>query len=478
MSKGRILIIDDQISLLTVVEIGLKQRDYEVRTASSGKEGLEILDEFSPEVIVLDLMMPEMDGLETLDAILEIDPLAVVVMLTAHATVQSAVAAIKKGAYDYVQKPSSPEQMDQLLERAVDHRRLLQENRRLQEELQFHVGGELVGDTPVMKKVYQQIAQVAPADTTVLIVGESGTGKELVARAIHQASPRADRPLVTVHAGAISEDLLESELFGHEKGAFTGAHQRKIGQIEVADKGTFFLDEIGDAPQKIQVKLLRVLQEKEFVRVGSTKPISVDVRFIAATHQDLQQLVQEGRFREDLYYRLNVFPVNLPPLRDRWEDIPRLARHFVKRYSRHLGRKVSDFDPAALAAVQNYRFPGNVRELENGIERAVLVASGDTITLDDLPHQWTQGSGTVPDPNVPFQTTGDITYKETRSRLVESFDRGYLTNLLKQHRGNVTHCARAAGLDRSNFQKLLRKYQISAAEFRKPPPGGSGGAKR
>ena len=467
MTKGRILLIDDQLSLLEVIKIGLGHRGYEVHTASSGKEGIEVFKESSPDAVLLDLMMPEMDGLETLDALLKIDPLAVVIMLTAHATVETAVAAIKKGAYDYVQKPSSPEQIDRVLEKAIDHHRLVQENRRLRDELQSQVGGELVGQSPPMERVFEQIRQVAAADTTVLILGESGTGKELVARAVHQASARADKALVTVHAGAISEDLLESELFGHEKGAFTGAHQRKIGQIEVADRGTFFLDEIGDAPSKIQVKLLRVLEEKTFTRVGGTKPISVDVRFVTATHRNLERLVQEGNFRQDLYYRLNVFPILLPALRDRRDDIPLLAHHFLERYSRHLGRKITDFEPDALAAAKTYDFPGNVRELENGIERAVLIASGPTIKTEDLPRTWagTLQTSTTLSTFASLQAD-DMTYQKAKNRLVETFDRNYLIGLLTQFRGNVTHSARAAGLDRSNFQKLLRKYSISAAEYR------------
>ena len=339
------------------------------------------------------------------------------------------------------------------------------------------VGGEaIVVDDPRCQQVgvggLEQIQQVASADTTVLILGESGTGKELVARAIHQASPRSDRALVTVHAGAISEELLESELFGHEKGAFTGAHQRKIGQIEVADHASFFLDEIGDAPPKIQVKLLRALEEKTFTRVGGTKPISVDVRFIAATHQNLQRLVDEGNFRQDLYYRLNVFPIHLPPLRERREDISLLAHHFLHRHSRHLNREVTDFDPAAVAAIQSYDFPGNVRELENGIERAVLVASGPKITVQNLPLAWTGNEAVAPTPSVlSTSTTEPMPYGESKRQVLEAFDRKYLTASLERFHGNVTHCARAAGLHRSNFQKLLRKYGISAADYRDSSQG-------
>src|SRR5690606_24462585 len=358
----------------------------EVLAAASGEEALEILRKSEVRVIVTDLMMPGMTGTALLRAAKAISPHVEVVLMTAYGTVEAAVEAMKEGADDFLTKPLKRHQLVRTVKKALEKYRLLEENRLLREKVaQLSKVGGLVGSSPAFRAVMDTIRQAAPSNATILLLGESGTGKELVARAIHELSPRHAAPFVPIDCASIPESLLESELFGHEAGAFTGATRRKEGRFERADGGTLFLDEVGEMSPAVQVKLLRAIQEGEFVRVGGTQPVKVDVRIVAATNRDLQQEVREGRFREDLYYRLHVVQVKLPPLRERHGDVPLLAAHFLRRFAEENRREIEGFSPEAMRALEAYSWPGNVRELENAIERAVVLARGSRIELEDLP---------------------------------------------------------------------------------------------
>src|SRR5208337_4741324 len=364
-----------------------EEEGYLVETATSAREALLKLPTQRWDLALVDIKMPGMDGLELHRKIREVDPEIIVIIMTGYASVETAVQALKDGAYDYITKPFDPDDLARLVRKALDHRKIKDENVRLRESLNEIQAVQLVGQSKPMQRVLELVGTVAPTDTTVLIHGESGTGKELVARAIHHLSPRRFMPLVTIHCGALTETLLESELFGHEKGAFTGAQYRKKGKFEVAEGGTVFLDEISDISLKTQTDLLRVLQEKEITRVGGNQTIKVDFRAIAATNKDLPMLVKEGTFRPDLYYRLDVFGITLPPLRERKEDIPLLVEHFLRKYSRAMNKHFTGISRPALDVLMNYQWPGNVRELENAIERAMVIGREPEIQVADFPLQ-------------------------------------------------------------------------------------------
>ncbi|GBC80960.1 Transcriptional regulatory protein ZraR [bacterium HR10] len=442
-SAIRILIVDDEAIVRESLGNWLREEGYTVDVAGSGKETLQKLAESSYDIFLIDIKMPGMDGLQLQRRIREIAPEASIIIMTAYASVETAVEAMKQGAYDYIVKPFDPDQLEHIIRNAVERKRLVAENVRLRERIQemalFH---EIVGQSAAIQRVLEQIRLVAMSDTTVLIRGESGTGKELVARAIHANSPRRYMPIVIVNCGALAEGVIESELFGHEKGAFTGAHYRRKGKFELADGGTLFLDEIGDISLKTQVDLLRVLEEKKIFRVGGNTPIPVDFRLIAATNKDLEALVAEGRFREDLYYRLNVFSITIPPLRERREDIPLLAEHFLKKFAQSMNKPILGISPEALALLERYDWPGNVRELQNAIERAVLVCRGREIRPEDLPLQVNEARG---------QPVG---------KTLAEVERQHIQRILQETRWNISQAARLLGIDRVTLYNKIRKYQL------------------
>ncbi len=463
----KLLIIDDDQDMVSMLERLFKKRKlYEVYTATSSDEALNILDRLVPDTVISDVKMPGMDGIQLLNAIKEIDDTISIILITGYGTIEMAVEALKVGAYDFIEKPFDNQRLVHTTEKALERTYLLRENLRLQKthrENIIHPGG-IVGNSPAINKMLDMIARVAECDATVLITGESGTGKELVARAIHELSPRKNKELVVVNCPAIPEHLLESELFGHVKGAFTGATQDKKGLFIAANGSTIFLDEIGDIPISIQIKLLRTLQEKEIRPLGATKTISVDARVIASTNQNLEEKIVDGSFREDLYFRLNVVNIKVPPLRERREDIPLLALHFLNKYSIQYNKKDLHFAPETIEFLSSRTWKGNVRELENTIKRSVVLATSSTIKPSDISEI---GSTT------PFIDTNNLIdklltkpYNVAKSSILEDFSTKYLTNALKRTNGNVSKAAQMSGLERQSFQRLLRKYNINAEEFR------------
>jgi len=402
-TQGKLLIVDDELSVRDSLAKWFHEEGYEVGTAENGNDALTRLADGRWEAALVDIKMHGIDGIELQRRMHEIDPELIVIMMTGYASVETAVAALKNGAYDYVTKPLDPDEIAHLVKRALAHKRTELENVRLRETVaEVSRPEDIVGESTVMQRVFDAIETVGPTDATVLITGESGTGKELVARAIHHASPRKFHPLVVIHCGALTETLLESELFGHEKGAFTGAQYRKKGKFEIAEGGTVFLDEIGDISLKTQTDLLRVLQEREIVRIGGNQPIKVDFRCVAATNKDLEKAIEEGKFRPDLFYRLNVFRIELPPLRQRRDDIPMLVNYFVRKFSLQMNKKITRVSPGAMNLLQQQAWTGNVRELENAVERAMVVAQEPEIRESDfvysrrmrfrteLPRAWTR----------------------------------------------------------------------------------------
>ncbi len=385
--NNSILVIDDEEIMREILEALLTREGYQVRLVSTAAEGLDLARAMPFDAAIVDVMLPGMDGIGALDELKKIDDDLPVLMITAFASVENAIAAMKRGAYDYITKPFKNDEVLVVLRNALAQRRLVAENKALRQNLQAHANhfGEIIGRSPRMRQVFDLIIQAAPSRTTILINGESGTGKELVARALHQNSSRADRAFITVNSGNLPPDLLESNLFGHVKGAFTGAVYPKKGLFELADKGTIFFDEIGNIPVETQAKLLRVIQEREFMRLGGVETIKVDVRIVAATNVDLRHMVDEGKFREDLYYRLHVIAVDLPRLRDRKDDIPLLVQHFLDKYGEENGKAGLEISPETLDMLFEYDWPGNVRELENVIERAVVLSTNSRIDVDLVP---------------------------------------------------------------------------------------------
>jgi DNA-binding NtrC family response regulator len=459
LSRYPVLVVDDEQDNLDIVRFNFRKL-HPLLFAQGGAEALEILAREDVACIVSDQRMPGMNGLELLQAARKVRPDAVNVLLTAWADLPLLTAALNEGlAYRYVAKPWNSEELGLALRGAVERFHLLRENRRLLELTRAHAEalekeadevfnfGEILGEAKALQRVLDTVRQVAPTPSTVLVRGESGVGKELIARAIHHASPRAGKAFVRVNCAALAPGVLESELFGHEKGSFTGALARKLGRFELADGGTLFLDEVGDLTPEIQVKLLRVLQEREFERVGGTETLRVDVRVLSATNRDLEALLQEGLFREDLYYRLNVFPVVVPPLRDRADDIERLATHFVDRFARRCGKRVAGLSDGAVDKLCAYPWPGNVRELENVLERAVILCRSGTVEEGDLDF----GVRRTPAPAAPPANLSDALGDLERRKLVEA---------IEKHRGRKSDVARELGINRSTLYYRLKKYGL------------------
>ena len=453
-----ILIVDDEeIVRESCIKILSSERSYRLLSVASAEEALSVFEEEEIDLIITDLKLPDMDGIELLKVVRERDPNIEVIMITGYGTVDTAVQAMKLGAYDYIEKPFRPDELLALAMRALEKKRLREENLQLRRQLPVQYIRNIIGQSKEMERVFELISSVAPTSSTVLITGESGTGKELVARAIHYNSPRRDGPFVVVDCGTLPDELIESELFGHRRGAFTGAVEDKKGLIEEADGGTLFLDEIGNLPLPLQTRLLRVLQEKEFRPLGGKRSKRIDVRFIAATNRDLKEMVREGSFREDLYYRLNIFPIRMPPLRERRDDIPLLAYHFLKRYSQELGKEVSGITAEAMKILIDYEWPGNVRELENTIQRAILITKGNTIRADDL--GFIEPSRQVHIPRT-FEELKTLK-RELRERSVEEVEREFVLEALRRNEWNVSRAARDVGMLRPNFHALMKKYSIA-----------------
>ena len=456
----KILVVDDELSMREFLEILFSGEGYRVDTAGGGKEAVEKIGDRDYHVVITDIQMPGVDGIEVLRKAKEVSPGTEVIMMTAFASTETAVEAMKCGAYDYITKPFKIDEIKLVIEKAFEKIRLESENILLKKELKEGYNfGDIIGVSSRMLEIYNMIKRVAPTKSTVLITGESGTGKEMVAKSIHANSPRCDKPFITVNCGAMPENLLESELFGHKKGAFTGAVSNKQGLFELADGGSIFLDEIGEMPPSLQVKLLRVLQEKEFRRVGDTRDIRSDVRIIAATNRDLEEAVKSGAFREDLYYRLNVIQIKLPPLRERREDIPSLTLHFLNKYNRELGREIKKVSSEAMEILQNYNYPGNVRELENIIERAVALEQSDIILPESLPEEVSRRSDVeigvdldVPPGGLDLET------------LMEDLEKRFLLKALARAGGVKTKAAELLGLSFRSFRYRLAKYGLDDEE--------------
>ncbi|MBI3455236.1 MAG: sigma-54-dependent Fis family transcriptional regulator [Candidatus Rokubacteria bacterium] len=456
---ARVLIVDDEPDVVSNWARVLERDGYLCVTATQGERALGLLEAESPDVVLTDLQMPRVDGMAILTRALELDPDIVVVVITGHGTIQSAVEAMRAGAFDYLLKPlPSNDALRLVVERGVAKRHLVEENRRLRESLSPQVGfDKLVGESPAMLAVFDLVRKAARSEANILIQGESGTGKELIARAIHANSPRAAEVFVPVDCAALPENLLESELFGHERGAFTGADRAKPGMFEVADRGTLFLDEVGELPLGLQAKLLRALQEREIRRVGGTKLIPVDVRLVSATNRDLAESVRKREFREELFYRVNVIAITLPPLRERQGDVALLAYRFLGRYGRNREQPLEGIDADALAVLEANAWPGNIRELQNVIERACALADGPTLQLRDLPEH-IRGRGRP----APALSGKELPLREAREAWLRVFTEEYLTDLLRRHGGNISQAAKTAGVDRKTLHRLLAKHGIKA----------------
>ncbi|HRX12545.1 MAG TPA: sigma-54 dependent transcriptional regulator [Draconibacterium sp.] len=439
--KISILIVDDESSVRDSLYNWFMEDGYHVAIAEDARKALMILESESFDIVLSDIKMPGMDGLQMLSRIKAIKKDTIVIMMTAFATVDTAVQALKDGAFDYVTKPFDPDDLSHLIRNATKQISLMEENEILKEKVvSLENVEDLIGESAAIQNVLREIESVAQSNASVIITGESGTGKELVARAIHANSPRKFFPLVSVHCGALSESLLESELFGHEKGAFTGAIYNRKGRFEMADNGTIFLDEIATISSKMQIELLRVLESKSFIRVGGNKEIKSDFRVICATNRDLKTMVENGAFREDLYYRLNVVNINVPPLRERVDDIPLLAEYFIKKYCTTMNRPVMTIEPAALKRLEQFPFPGNIRELENMIERAIVVGNGKKITLKDLPIGKT-------DLTPAFESLGDI-------------EKTHVLQILNKYDWNISATAKALQIDRVTLYNKIKKYNL------------------
>ena len=463
MAKAKVLVVDDKENILKLFAKILAD-DYELSTCGDGARALALIGSEAFDVVVTDIRMPGAGGFEVLQGVKARSSSTEVVMMTGYATVADAVQAMKLGAFEYLEKPFDPDGAATVVARAVEQKRLHDEASLLRREQEgtwsFH---NLIGKSARMIEVYRLLEQGAALDITVLLGGETGTGKELAARAIHYHSSRSGRRFVPVNCGALPADLVESELFGHARGAFTGAVGAKTGLFEEADGGTIFLDEVGELPLQTQVKLNRVLQEREIRRVGDNAPVAVDARVIAATHRDLRAEVSAGRFREDLFYRLHVFPVRLPPLRERVEDIPLLSAHFVEKHAHAFRRDVAGLEPDALQVLSSYPWPGNVRELENAIERAVVVAQGKRIVAADLAAELSAGAGAG---IVPDAALTALPYRDAVELARDRTSREYLVALMREFKGNVTKAADRAGMERESLHRLLKRHGVRSDDFR------------
>jgi DNA-binding NtrC family response regulator len=438
--KARVLIVDDEDIVRESLRDWLDGVGYKVETAESGEEALRIIRKKKIKIMIADLVMPGMNGIELMNKAKTIVPTISTVIITAHATIQSAIVAIREGAHEYIEKPFCPEKVELLIDKLVEHQDLIEENillrRQIEERFQFQ---GIIAKSPKMLKIIELIKTVAPTNVTILISGETGTGKEVVARAIHLQSRRSGKPFIATSCAALPESLLESELFGHEKGSFTGAVERKKGKFEAGDKGTLFLDEIGEINSNIQVHLLRALEEKKITRIGSNEEVPVDVRIITATNRDLRAMVMEGEFREDLYYRLKVVAINLPPLKERREDILPLADHFLKKYAQENKKDIRNLSPEVIEFMLNYSWPGNVRELENLIEHGVILSKTNAITMAELP-------------------TDIVHPVPAEEQTIEAVTRSHVFNVLQETKGNITKAADILGIRRMTLYNKLKKY--------------------
>ncbi len=464
MAERRVLVVDDERNMREVLAITLRQAGYLVEQADGGERAIERLQSETFDLVITDLRMRKVDGMAVLRTVKERSPETVVVVITAYASTDTAVQAMKLGAYDYVTKPFNLEALRLTVDKALERKRLQEENLALRRQLRSERGFEnFVGRSPKMLAIFDAIRKSAASTSTVMVTGESGTGKELVAQAIHHESPRRNGPFVSVNCGAIPETLLESELFGHLKGAFTGAVSTTQGLFAAADGGTLFLDEVTELPHTVQVKLLRAIQERQVRRVGDTRDIKVDVRLVAASNRDLARAVADGILREDLFYRLNVIPIHLPPLRERREDIPLLVAHFVQKLSVQLGKKVTGVTPEAMGLLERYHWPGNVRELENVIERAVVMGSGEMLGLDELPQSLRHPS---PLPDMPLELGTDAFNLDA---VLEGIEQRYIRLALERTGGVQTRAAELLGLSFRQFRYKLQKLRAAAGRQESPP---------
>ena len=442
-NPASILVVDDELSVRESLFHWFRKEGYEVKAAENAVEALQALQERKYDVALVDIKMPGMDGIELQEHIHRIDKDAVVIMITAFASVDTAVWALKRGAFDYVTKPIDPDELSLLVRRGLEQRRLKTENMHLRETIDELVAvDKIVGDSPPMRKVMELVEHVAKTDATVMILGESGTGKEVIARSVHANSDRRYFPIVAVNCGALPQDLLESELFGHEKGAFTGAQYRRKGKLEMANGGTLFLDEVGAISTKMQVDLLRVLETKELTRIGGSRPIKVDFRIICATNENLEKAIADGRFREDFFYRINVFTIELPPLRARRSDIPALAHHFLERFAIQMDKRISEIASDAMELLTSYDWPGNVRELSNAIERAMVLGKPPAIRAEDLPVRGPKRNGAA-----ATETLADV-------------EKRHIVNVLERTDWNVTRAAEILEVDRVTVYNKIKKYGL------------------
>lgn len=458
-----ILVVDDQVAFANQIQRTLQQEGYRAETAVDGVQGLEMLESDNFDLYLVDMKMPGMDGIELLGRIKTNDSDASVIIMTAFGSIESAVDAMKLGASHYLQKPFSPEELLVVVQKVLRDRELLKEVRNLRQVVEEKFSfGNIISKNPKMKEIFDLISVVAQTDSAVIITGETGVGKELVAKSIHYNSRRKKRPFVNINCGALTETLLESELFGHEKGAFTGAYRQKIGKFEYANGGTLLLDEIGDISLGMQMKLLRVLQEKSIERVGGNKTIPVDVRILSATNKDLQKEISKKNFRLDLYYRLNVVPIRVPPLRERIEDIPLLVDYFMKKHSRETGRENVTISTRGMETLMNYHWPGNVRELENVLERAFILQRSDLI--DDFP-SLREPSGEVSQ-QINLEVQVQLPFKTARSQVLREYEKAYLIQSLRENRGSLTRSSKSSRIALRTLWRKMKEYQIKKEDFK------------
>lgn len=458
-TSAAILVVEDETDMLKGLLKMLAPEGYDVEGVGTGTEAITRLEQKVFDAVITDLKLPGPSGMEVLSKLKEVSPETVGIVITGYGTVETAVEAMKLGAYDYITKPFDLRKVKVVVRNALDQSSLDLRYRYLKQKMDTEWQVEhIIAKSAAMKGALGSAAKVAPTDTTVLISGESGTGKELVARYVHHLSSRGGGLFTAVNCAVLRETFLESELFGHVKGAFTGAVASKRGLLEIADGGTFFLDEVADVSPPVQAKLLRVLEERSFMRLGGTETIHVDIRLIAATNKDLEERVHEGAFREDLYYRLNVFSVSLPPLRERKEDVSPLAYHFLRKHERILGKHIEEISPGAMRALTTYSWPGNIRELENAIEGGIILAGGSALSIDDLPRKIAANeTGSALPPS-------DASYGEAKQQLLARFNRDFVGRLLEKHNGNVTRAAREAGMNRANFYRLMRNAGVASGD--------------
>jgi DNA-binding NtrC family response regulator len=461
----KVLIVDDEAelrkSVASVLATAMPSYSFAISEAATGKEAFEAVKVNDFDLVLMDVRMPEMDGLEALAQIKAQDPRVFVVIMTAHSNLQDAVTAIKGGAYDYVEKPVQPEKLAQIVTKALETQEMVSNLAVSAPVLDDDVDSEFVGASKKMREIFDLINRLSQVDTTVLIRGENGTGKELVARAIHHNSPRKHGEFVAINCGAIPESLMESELFGHEKGAFTGAHERKIGKFQLANKGTIFLDEVAELRPDMQVKLLRVLQEKRFTPVGSNREVASNARVIAATNRNLEKMIEEHTFREDLFYRLNVMPIFLPPLRERLDDLENLISHFVRRFNRKMGRQITGFAAEALEELRKYRWPGNIRELENLIERCFIIENGTQISAASLPESLRNAAQS----EIAFELPGSYSGPLDFDRFKEETEKEFIVQALRANRGRINQTVAQANIPKNTLLRKIKKYAINVREL-------------